>query len=304
MTKAIERHQAGDRRIASFDPQQSKKRQAFLDGAAQAAAALGDRTKLEEAVDAKLDEQEEFVRWWKETVSFRHQAAGPGRGHKKSAQVAAEFSAERAEELTGITHQQVSRWRQHLRDKAKYRSKAVDKAWRVVWAEDTAHVGHNSGENEWYTPAPIIEAARSVLGEIDLDPASSLEANTIVKARRFFSAADNGLKQTWTGRVWMNPPYAQPLVAEFSEKLAGSVQMGDVTAAIVLVNNATETAWFRRLIDVTSSLCFPGGRVRFWSASKESAAPLQGQAILYVGPNVHEFAAAFMSFGFIAVISR
>ena len=34
----------------------------------------------------------------------------------------------------------------------------------------TAHVGQATGENEWYTPKEYIEAARTVLGNIELDP--------------------------------------------------------------------------------------------------------------------------------------
>jgi len=39
-------------------------------------------------------------------------------------------------------------------------------------AKGGAHVQHNTGEPEWYTPREIIAAARDVLGAIDLDPVS------------------------------------------------------------------------------------------------------------------------------------
>ncbi|WP_413382443.1 DNA N-6-adenine-methyltransferase [Alkalihalobacillus sp. 1P02AB] len=33
------------------------------------------------------------------------------------------------------------------------------------------------------------------------------------KCDRFFSPEQDGLKQSWTGTVWMNPPYQKPEVA-------------------------------------------------------------------------------------------
>ena len=42
------------------------------------------------------------------------------------------------------------------------------------------------------------------MGGIDLDPASSAEAQKTIKAKKFFSAADDGLGKKWRGRVWLN----------------------------------------------------------------------------------------------------
>jgi ParB family chromosome partitioning protein len=163
-----------------------------------------------------------------------------------------------------------------------------------------AHVSHNSGQNEWYTPPEFIESARQVFGGgIDCDPASCEIANKTVKALVYFSKEDDGLSQTWRGNVWMNPPYAQPLISEFADAVSDKFESGEIDSAIVLVNNATETAWFQRMTEAASAICFPKARIKFMDPQgNRTGAPLQGQAIIYMGGNVEAFARAFSVYGF------
>lgn len=164
------------------------------------------------------------------------------------------------------------------------------------------HVSHNSGNNEWYTPQEYIDAAVATMGRIDLDPASSEVANRRVGAERFYTAADNGLAQKWHGNVWMNPPYAQPLISEFAAALVSKYQSREIEQACVLVNNATDTGWFRLLAEASSATCFTKGRVRFIDPDgNPSGAPLQGQAVLYFGGNADDFAREFRKLGYVFV---
>ena len=174
----------------------------------------------------------------------------------------------------------------------------VSKAEIKRQADTKPHVTNNSGNNEWYTPARYVDAARLVMGDIDLDPASSTVANRTVQAAEFFSAEQNGLEQDWHGRVWMNPPYASPLIGMFAEKFQQAIESGEVDEAVSLVNNATETVWFELMASVSTAVCFPRGRIKFNdSTGKPKNSPLQGQALLYVGPNNRRFIEVFSELG-------
>lgn len=160
-----------------------------------------------------------------------------------------------------------------------------------------AHVSHNSGNNEWYTPQSIIDAAREVMETLDLDPASNAKANEKIKARRFYSSENDGLKKKWNGRVWMNPPYASDLIELFIDKFIEHYANGDIEEGVILVNNATDTKWFQKMFKHLSAICFHAGRIRFWNETTEAGAPLQGQAICYFGKQSKTFGDIFSQFG-------
>lgn len=144
-----------------------------------------------------------------------------------------------------------------------------------------AHLRNNSGNSEWYTPQIYANAAREVMGGIDIDPCSCADANRVVKATTFFDEHQDGFAKEWHGRLYTNPPYGEGTIDKFSEKLLAEFYAERVKQAIVLVNNCTETKWFQRLLRASSNVCFPIGRISFWSVDRPSKNPLQGQAFLH-----------------------
>lgn len=166
------------------------------------------------------------------------------------------------------------------------------------------HVSYNSGNNEWNTPAELMEMVHDVMGGVDCDPASNEAANLIVKATKYFTAKDDGLQRTWGKRVFMNPPYAQPIIGEFAKAVVKKYTSGEIEQACVLVNNATETEWGQALLGIASAVCFLKGRVKFLDGDgKPVGAPLQGQMMLYLGIDIDDFCHIFSSRGIVYAAS-
>jgi hypothetical protein len=161
------------------------------------------------------------------------------------------------------------------------------------WAFQGTHNG------EWYTPVDYIEAARQVLGEIDLDPASCDLAQQTVRARRYFTLADNGLQRPWQGRIWLNPPYRQPAIGQFVAKLCEEWQAGKVTAAILLTNPFTSDIWFHQAEALAARLCFTKARIHFTNPEGEKNTPTHGNCFFYFGLQPEIFTRIFRQFGFV-----
>lgn len=159
-------------------------------------------------------------------------------------------------------------------------------------------VGLFTGQNEWYTPEKFIESARRVMGSIDIDPASNDEAQLTIKAGKYFTLETNGLTQAWAGNVWLNPPYSGQEIRQFIEKLQAETLNGNITQAVVLTNNNTDTQWFSMLYSLCKCVCFTKGRINFYRGS-ETSSPTNGQCFFYIGTDVKEFANEFSSHGLI-----
>jgi hypothetical protein len=157
-----------------------------------------------------------------------------------------------------------------------------------------------SGENEWFTPESWLGLARQTMGAIDLDPASHPIAQERVRAKTFFTIADDGLEREWFGRVWLNPPYHRAMLSRFVDKLVVEWASGRLEQALLLTHNYTDTEWFHTAARAATAVCFPRGRIHFLSPAGDECSPTQGQAFFYFGQDIEPFDHVFGHVGFVA----
>lgn len=125
---------------------------------------------------------------------------------------------------------------------------------------------HSMDSSEWFTPRPYADASREVFGgEIDLDPASSREANRIIGARQIYDAKANGLKRPWLcGTVFVNAPGG--LVAEFWHRMIDAWEAREFKAGI-WIGYSIEQLQTLQGYEVRSPLdfaiCIPERRIPF-----------------------------------------
>lgn len=168
-----------------------------------------------------------------------------------------------------------------------------------AFRRQTQHIQDKLGDSdEWLTAdSPFLKGARTVLGGIDLDPASCEAANKIIRAKTFWSKADDGLTRDWFGRVWLNGPFSYPLVEQFTVKAIDQYDHKKTKATIILTNNATDADWCQFLLK-RFPVCFPSGRVPFWREGREgTGGARQGQAFTYLGPYTDLFVKTFAPLG-------
>jgi hypothetical protein len=108
--------------------------------------------------------------------------------------------------------------------------------------------------DDWYTPPEIFEA----LGEtFDLDPCSPGPAHW-VPAHRVYTITEDGLRQPWSGYVFMNPPFGGrnghvPWLRKFMEHGNG----------IAVVRAYTSAGWFHDWVPRADLILFPRGKTKF-----------------------------------------
>lgn len=181
-------------------------------------------------------------------------------------------------------------------------------------------VQHTSGDNGWRTPGHILARVRRSFGkDIDLDPATSFEANVGVGARWVYTEAMNGLAQTWGSETlqpttYCNPPGGkypkghelggQSKTALFWDKLMAELALGHIDQAIFMCFSISSLQVLQGhgSAPVTSfPMCIPAKRLAFIDPTDaERDGPSHANAIVYVPGRTDrtaEFAQHFWDIG-------
>tara|TARA_R110000803_G_scaffold28011_8_gene65108 strand:- start:650 stop:1171 length:522 start_codon:yes stop_codon:yes gene_type:complete len=158
-----------------------------------------------------------------------------------------------------------------------------------------AHQLINSSANQdWCTPPWVIAMARNVMGSIDLDPASSWEANAIVDAKDYF--ATFGLEQAWAvgqpGNVWCNPPYGKvggkSGAGIWLTRMRKAYASKEIKQGMILLNASIGDAWFREVWHHPVVLLHK--RLRFSRPDgTPGPSPTKGNALVYFGRRQEKF---------------
>lgn len=130
----------------------------------------------------------------------------------------------------------------------------------------------SSKEDSWITPKYIIDKVKSVYSrhghELELDPASSEQANLFVGAKRIYTKEDDSLNLSWeTNNFFLNPPYGKvgnkSQAGIFCKKAIEEFESGNIKfGGIILLHCRIGYSWTQPLVDNLPSIILKE-RLRF-----------------------------------------
>jgi len=246
---------------------------------------------LEEA-STKFDQKQDFIEWVDTTYEIKrdtvyvHLAMAK---HKESARLLAQSG-----EVGSATQimKSIPTYKQDV--------ELTEADVKQLGYVDTSLDTKSCDSDDWHTPLWCIDAARAVMGSINLDPFSSNQANMRVKADEIYTEADDAMTMNWhqVDTLWMNPPYGKGIMQKAVDKLLE--ERPKYAQAVVLTNAATDTIWFDTMRKAATSVCLTKGRISFEDAGgKKVSGNTKGQAFFYFGENADKFCDVFSEFGWV-----
>lgn len=133
----------------------------------------------------------------------------------------------------------------------------------------------SSESDDWWTPQWLFDLLDAEIG-FETDVCAS-DANH--KCDRYFTRAQDGLAQEWTGRCWMNPPYGRSggtSIYQWIEKAYWAAMQGATVACCIPAR--TDTTWWWDFC-IHGEVRFLKGRIRF--SNSDNSAPFPSAIVIF-----------------------
>lgn len=128
---------------------------------------------------------------------------------------------------------------------------------------------------DWATPQTFFDELDAEF-QFTLDPCASVEN---AKCKKFYTVADNGLAQDWSGEtVFCNPPYGRAIYDWVFKCWRESRK--PCTTVVMLIPSRTDTRYFHEFIyKKAREIRFIRGRLRFGNGT--NPAPFPSMVIVF-----------------------
>lgn len=114
----------------------------------------------------------------------------------------------------------------------------------------------STASDSWATPQALFDNLDREFG-FTLDPCASPNN---AKTERYFTRNDNGLSRSWSGVVFMNPPYGRQ-IGDWVHKAYRESQVG--CTVVCLIAARTDTSYWHDVVMHASEVRFIRGRLKF-----------------------------------------
>mgnify|MGYP001583781737 CR=1 FL=1 len=133
------------------------------------------------------------------------------------------------------------------------------------------HSAPSLPSDEWATPDWLFVALSKRYGPFDLDAASTDEN---AKCPKHWTLKDDGLRQPWPGKVWLNPPYSRGNLDAWLAQARAHALSGHTELVCCLIPAATSEVWWRDRV-----MAPEGRRLRAWHSIESIGATMRCHSV-------------------------
>lgn len=136
----------------------------------------------------------------------------------------------------------------------------------------------SSATDMWATPQDFFDKLDQEF-HFTLDACATADN---AKCKKFWGPEDDGLKQSWEGTVWCNPPYGRDIGKWVAKAVRSALEGATV---VMLLPARTDTRWFHKWIYRRAEVRYVPGRLKFGDG--KNSAPFPSMVCIFGGGDLN-----------------